>query len=141
MQLTKYAEKHIILFYIIQIIVAFSVSSIFDTLGMEANTFLSFLIKIVLLSCFTFFLLFLSYGYLTMKICGHNYQAKRQIEFEDLTLTSTAIVCAFVVPDLLSVLKTFFPEDSAFLLTIIVGIPLLFFGISKIVFWIATSIN
>ncbi|MFA5173895.1 MAG: hypothetical protein WC438_01815 [Candidatus Pacearchaeota archaeon] len=131
-------EKHLFIFYISQIITILIIDKFLTNLPF-GGLIGGFLIKLFFFSIVSLILLLAIYGNLALQILGSNYQFKRNLEFEDISLTSSAIVTTFLLSDLLLIFNLF-PKDFSFILTLVIGIPITFFVIYQINSWVANRL-
>lgn len=131
-------EKHIIIFYLVQLIVIFTIDRAFSTENF-GGIIVGFLVKTLLFSIISFLLIFLLLGHSIMIFLGVNYQANRNIEFEEILLTSSVIVTTFLLKDMLKIFNLI-SKDFSFLLIIVLGIPITFLGVYFISLFIAKSL-
>ncbi len=125
------------LFYLVQIIVVFIISFMISDL-FDENRLLSFAMKLLFLTLSSFLLLIVLYGNLGRFINFREHS--RQIEFEEMLLTTSVIVTTFMLNDILYLFRLF-SGDLSFLFTIVLGIPLVFFVTYKLSFLLSASIS
>jgi hypothetical protein len=124
-------EKHLFIFYISQIITIFIVNLFLSDLNFGG--LIGFLMKLITFSLFSLILFFAVFAFLAIKFCGVNYYTKKNIESEDLIFTSSAIVTAFLLNDLLNIFNSISKDATIpYILTIVVGIPIIFFVVYHI---------
>jgi hypothetical protein len=132
--------KNFFIFYVAQIIVILIIDKFFPVISI-GGVIGTFIAKAVYLSIFSFVLLFVIFAYLASRLWKHNDFQKRRIEFEDFLLTSSAIVTAFLLEDLLTIFRLFSNDPLSIILTAIIGIPVIFYGVYQLNFWISAIFN
>jgi len=121
-------DRTLFLFCVAQIIVVFIIDKLITSIPF-GDPISSYFTKLILLSIFSFLLLFVISGHLLLYFSNHtNLPKKRVIEINEFLITSSAIVTTFLLKDL-NAIFIILSKDLAWLLVIFLGIPVsLFLG-------------